>query len=186
MSNARLTCKCDVWLVMSPRSIKKCFSQVTLPIWPLYRKNICTRLLKFEFKISHRWAIAKHFLLHSLPDSMIITHSNWINFFKESTLSISSVWMCMCVHFDHCRVMSSGYWPLSVDSWLWNSGNCVSTGTLMVRRRRWTLHDAERLSCKNKGRICWGRERKKETDTQSKKLRTDNRLNKFNKSTDTT
>lgn len=132
--------------------------------------------------MSHSKALSSPHSPHSSSYSMIINHSNLINFFKEST---SSVWMCVCVHLDHSRVMSSGYWPLSVDSWLWNSGNCVSTGTLMVRRRRWTLHDAERLSCKNKGRICWGGERKKETGTQSKKLRTDSRLNKFNKSTDT-
>lgn len=53
----------------------------------------------------------------------------------------------------------------------------------MVRRRRWALHDAVCLSCKNKGRICWERESKKETG--SKKLRTDKGLNKFHKSTDT-
>lgn len=66
-----------------------------------------------------------------------------------------------CKHCIYCRGVSSGYSPLCVDSWLWNSGNCVSTGTLMVRRRRWPLHDAGRLSCKNKEQIGWEREERR-------------------------
>lgn len=86
------------------------------------------------------------------------------------------------MHHDHCRGVSSGYSPLSVDSWLWNSGNCVSTGTLMVRRRRWTLHDAERLSCKKKTRNrSTETERERRTLRGKKKFKTDKKLNTLNK-----
>lgn len=76
-----------------------------------------------------------------------------------------------CVH--HCRDMSSGYSLLSVDSCWWNSGNCASTGTLMVRRRRWVLRDTAHLSCISEGRICRGEEtriRRQETGKTAKKL----------------
>lgn len=91
----------------------------------------------------------------------------WVAFKKKMSIIMLNEWafiivillngfrteVCVCV-WSLQRYAPSGYSPLSVDSWLWNSGNCVSTGTLMVRRRRWPLHDAERLSCKNKDRIC--------------------------------
>lgn len=74
----------------------------------------------------------------------------------------------------HCRDMSSGYSPLSVDSCWWKSGNCASTGTLMVRRRRWALRDTAHRSCKSgEGRICRGEEtrmRRRETGKTAKEL----------------
>lgn len=76
-----------------------------------------------------------------------------------------------CVH--HCKDMSSGYSLLSVDSCWWNSGNCASTGTLMVRRRRWALRDTAHRSCKSEGRICRGEEtrmRRQETGKTAKEL----------------
>lgn len=62
-----------------------------------------------------------------------------------------------------CRDVSSGYSPLSVDSCWWNSGNCASTGTLMVRRRRWALRDTAHRSCRSEERICGRRRDTNET-----------------------
>lgn len=69
-----------------------------------------------------------------------------------------------------CRDVSSGYSPLSVDSCWWNSGNCASTGTLMVRRRRWALRDTARRSCKSEERICGRRRDPNETGKMAEDL----------------
>lgn len=45
-----------------------------------------------------------------------------------------------------CRNYDS---PVTV--WMWNAGNCVSTGTLMVRRSKRTLHVSTGVRCRTRG-----------------------------------
>lgn len=59
-----------------------------------------------------------------------------------------------------CQYIYSSHSLLSTDRWHWNSGNCVSTGTLMVRRSSLDLQVSVLFSCRSRGWIWSGHMKK--------------------------